>query len=110
MMSEMEKNAQIGELVKQRQDRKIALEHLKLKGDKIAAAYSAFGSAQVRWCVDDATGRGSVLLSNPRLQDREHPRYLLGPTELADHIREVTVAEQALAATSAQLSSLGITD
>jgi hypothetical protein len=110
MMSSMEKNAQIGELVQRRQSQKVTLGHLKLKGDQIAAAYNAFGSAQVRWCVDNATGQGSVFLSNPRVQDREHPQYLLGPTELAEHIREVTAAEQALAATSTQLSSLGITD
>src|ERR1019366_5238749 len=45
MMGEMEKNAQIGELVKQRQSQRVTLEHLRLKGKKIAAAYSAFGYA-----------------------------------------------------------------
>ncbi|HTF67346.1 MAG TPA: hypothetical protein VK638_32170, partial [Edaphobacter sp.] len=79
-------------------------------GDKIAAAYSAFGSAQVRWRVDDATGRVGVFLANPRLQDREHPQHLLGPTELAEHIRELAAAQQALANVKAQLASLGITD
>jgi hypothetical protein len=110
MMSRMEKNAQIGELIQQRQSQKVTLAHLRLKGSKVADAYSAFGAAQVRWRVDDATGRGGVLLADPRLQDREHPQYLLGPTELAAHIREVTVAEQALAKTRDELSGLGITD
>jgi len=33
-MGEMEKNAQIGELVKQRQSQRVTLEHLRLKGKK----------------------------------------------------------------------------
>jgi hypothetical protein len=39
MMSQMEKHAQIGKLITQRQSQKSTLEHLKLKGKKIAAAY-----------------------------------------------------------------------
>jgi hypothetical protein len=110
MMGEMEKNAQIGELVKQRQSQRVTLEHLRLKGKKIAAAYSAFGYAQDRWSVDDATGRGKVFLLHPKSEERDHPQYLFGQGELADHIREVKAAEQALASTIAQLSSLGIAD
>jgi hypothetical protein len=110
MMSNMEKNAQIGELIQQRQGAKIALEHLKLKGSKIAAAYSAFGYTQDRWRTDDAPGRGSVFLLHPKVEEKHHPEYLLGPIELAEYIRETASAEAALASINAQLSSLGITD
>jgi hypothetical protein len=110
MMSDMEKSAQIGDLVQQRQSQRITLEHLRLKGKKIAAAYSAFGHAQDRWSVDDAAGRGGVFLLHSKSEERDHPQYLLGRPELTDYVREVKAAEQALAATSAQLSSLGITD
>ena len=110
MMSSMEKNAQIGELVQQRQSQKVTLEHLRLKGKKIAAAYSAFGYAPDRWSVDNPTGSARVFLLHQKSEERDHPQYLFGQVELADHIREVTAAEQALAATRAQLSSFGITD
>ena len=86
------------------------MEHLKLKGKKIASAYSAFGYAQDRWRVDDATGRGDVFLLYPKGEERDHPQYLLGQAELAVYIREVAAAEQALAFTKAQLLSIGITD
>jgi hypothetical protein len=109
MMGEMEKNAQIGELVQLRQSQKITLEHLKFKGKKIAAAYSAFGQNQDRWGVDDRTER-DVFLTNPRSDEREHPQYLFGRGELVAHLQEVKAAEQALASTIAQLSSLGIAD
>jgi hypothetical protein len=110
MMSDMEKNAQIGELITQRQSQKTTLEHLRLKGKKIADAYSAFGHAQDRWCVDDSTGKGKVFLLLPRGEEHNHPPYLLGQVELAEHIREVKAAEQALGETKARLSNLGITD
>ena len=109
-MSDMEKNAQIGELVLQREAAKIRLEHLKIKGNKIAAAYSTFGSHQGRWRADDATGRGVVFLSDPQKEDRNHEQYLLGQSELADHIRETAAAEVALAKINDQLSSLGISN
>lgn len=110
MMSHMEKSAQIGDLVQQRQSARVSLEHLKLKGNKIAAAYSAFGYGQDRWRVDDVTGRGNVFLLVPKGEERDHPQHLLGHAELADHIRETTAAEVALASINAQLLSLGITD
>ena len=109
MMSAMEKNAQIGELVTQRQEQKVAVEHLKLKGKKVAAAYSAFAHSQERWRVDDTTGTGHVYLLHPQSNEREHPKYLLAQAELAQYIREVAKAEQALAATNAQLTALGVT-
>jgi hypothetical protein len=37
-------------------------------------------------------------------------QYLFGQAELTDHVREVKAAEKELASTTAQLSSLGITD
>jgi hypothetical protein len=109
MMSSMEKNAQIGELVTQRQSQKVTLEHLRLKGKKIAAAYTAFGHAPDRWFVND-TGPGEAFLVIPRGEERDLPQYLLNQVDLANHVREVKAAEQALAATNAQLASLGITD
>ena len=86
-MTEMEQNAQIGELVKQRQAQKIALEHLKLKGKNIADAYSAFAFNRERWMVDDVTGTGAVFLLRPKPEERQHPQYLLGQAELAQYIR-----------------------
>jgi len=110
MMGEMEKNAQIGELVQLRQSQKVALEHLRIKGKKIAAAYGAFGRAQERWAVDETTGRPCAFLSRPSGEERDHPQYLFGQAELAEYIREVKAEEQALASTIMQLSSLGIID
>jgi hypothetical protein len=109
MMSSMEKNAQIGELVQLRQSQKVALGHLRLKGKKISAAYGAFGNAPERWAVDDRTGH-EVFLTNPKSDEREHPQYLLGQSELVVYLQEVKASEQALSSTIAQLSSLGITD
>lgn len=51
-----------------------------------------------------------VFLLHPKDEEYEHPQYLLGEAGLVEHIREVKAAEQALATTTAQLSSLGITD
>jgi hypothetical protein len=110
MMSNMEKNAQIGELVQQRQSARIALEHLKLKGKKIAAAYSAFGSAQDRWRATEDIGSGSVFLLHCKAEETQHPQHLLGQAELAAHIREVAAAETTLANINTQLLNLGITD
>jgi hypothetical protein len=45
----MEKTQQIGELVQRQQEQKRTLAHLNLKGDSIAAAYSAFGVSRDRW-------------------------------------------------------------
>jgi hypothetical protein len=109
MMTRMEKNAQIGELIQQRQDAKTALAHLKVKGDNIASAYSAFGSNQDRWCVD-APAATDVFLRYPKGQESIHPSNLLGRVELTAHVREVVVAEAALASLKARLASLGITD
>jgi hypothetical protein len=110
MMSDMEENAQIGDFISQRQAQKKTLEHLNVKSKRIAAAYSAFAAAQDRWRVDDTTGRGNVFLLHPIGDERNHPQYLLGQSELADHIREIVEAEKALAETQAQLERLGITD
>jgi hypothetical protein len=109
MMSQMEKNAQIGDLVIQRKDAKITLEHLKLKGNKIAAAYSAFGSNQGRWCVE-APAATDVFLRYPKGEESSHPSHLLGRAELTEHVREVVAAEALLTKIKAQLTSLGITD
>jgi len=106
MMSSMETNAQIGDLVKQRQTQKVTLEHLKFMSSKIADAYSAFGHAQDRWCVDDSTEKGNAFLLFPRGDEHSHPQHLLGQAELAEHIREVRAAEQELAKAIAQLSGL----
>jgi hypothetical protein len=108
MMSGMEMNAQIGELVVKRKDATIALEHLKIKGKKIADAYSAFAYGQERWRVDDTSGRGGVFLLHPKGEEYEHPQHLLGQAELADHIRERAAAEATLASINAKLLSLGI--
>jgi hypothetical protein len=110
MMSGMEKSAQIGDLVQQRQGARTALEHLKLKGKKIAAAYSAFGSGQDRWQAHDPSERGGVFLLHPKVEEMYHPQNLLGQAELADHIRETAAAEAARVSIKAQLSNLGITD
>lgn len=83
MMSVMEQNAQIGELVTQRQAQKIALEHLNLKTSKISAAYSGFAYTSDRWCVDGDIEGGTVFLMRPKPEEREYPRYLLNKTELA---------------------------
>jgi hypothetical protein len=109
MMSRMEKNAQIGDLIQQRQDARVALAHLKVKGSSIVDAYRAFGSSQDRWRVDDHSGEGAVFLLNPKEIERSHPRNLLGTAELANHIRELGTAEATLASITAQLVSLGIT-
>ena len=84
------------------------MEHLKLKSKQIAAAYGAFAHAQERWRVDEATGSGGVFLLYPKGDERQHPQFLLGQVELAEHIRETNAAEAALAHTSAQLQALGI--
>jgi hypothetical protein len=110
MMSDMEKTTQIGDLVQQKQGARIALEHLKLKSKKIAAAYSAFGYGQDRWRATEATGNGSVFLLHPKVDETQHPQHLLGQAELAYHIREVAAAEATLASITAQLVSLGIAD
>jgi hypothetical protein len=109
MMSRMEKNAQVGDLVQQRQDARIALEHLKLKGKKIAAAYSVFGSNQDRWCIE-APAATDVFLRYPKGPESDHPSHLLGRAELTEHVREVVAAEAVLANIKAQLASLGIAD
>ena len=108
-MSRMEKNAQVGDLVQQRQDARIALEHLKLKSNKIAAAYSAFGSNQDRWCVE-APAATDVFLRYPKGAESDHPLHLLGRAELTEHVREVIAAEAVLTNIKAQLANLGITD
>lgn len=110
MMSEMEENAQIGELIKVRQAQKIRFEHLLLKSKKVASAYAGFGHAQERWCVDDTTGRANVHLLFPKGEEREYPQYLLGADQLAEHIHEVAEAERQLASTKSQLLALGISD
>jgi len=110
MMSSMEKHAQVGEFVQKRQEAKVALEHLKVKSSKIAAAYSAFGSTPDRWRTDDTHGRGDLFLLLPKGDERQHPEFLLGASQLADHVREVVTAEVALAGIKSQLSALGIND
>jgi hypothetical protein len=109
MMSRMEKNAQIGDLIQQRQDAKKALAHLKVKSDSIASAYSAFGSNQNRWCVE-APAATDVFLRHPEGAERIYPSHLLGRAELTEHVREVVAAEAVLTNIKAQLASLGITD
>ena len=109
MMYRMEKNAQIGELIQQRQDAKIDLAHLKVKSNSIASAHSAFGANQDCWCVD-SPGATEVFLQFPKGLESGHPINLLGRAELTTHVREVVTAEGALAAIKAQLASLGITD
>jgi hypothetical protein len=109
MMSDMEKTTQIGDLVQQRQSARITLEHLKLKSKKIAAAYSAFGSNQGRWCVE-APAATDVFLRLPKGEESSHPSHLLGRAELTEHVREVVAAEAALAKINLQLASLGISD
>jgi hypothetical protein len=106
MMSDMEKSTQIGELVQQRQSAVIALEHLKLKSKKIAAAYSSFAHNQERW---KATESEQVFLLFPKGEEAQHPQYLLGQADLAEHIRETVAAEAALASVNTKLSNLGIT-
>lgn len=111
MMSTMEKNAQIGELVTLRQAQKVEVEQLKIKGQKIATAYNAFGYVVDRWRVDDeGIGAGNVYLLHPKSEERAHPQYLLGQADLAEYIRELTSAERALANTKSQLQSLGINE
>jgi hypothetical protein len=107
MMSRMEKNAQIGELVQQKQDAKTALAHLKVKGSNIADAYRAFGSNQDRWCVE-APAATEVFLRYPNALESGHPSHLLGRAELTEHVREVVAAEAAFTKIKTQLASLGI--
>jgi hypothetical protein len=105
MMSDMEKKAQVGELVLEREVARTNVAHMRAKRNKIAAAYSAFGAQPERWSVDAS---GGVFLSNPKGEDRPHPDNLLGPPDLAGHIREATAAKDALAAVSARLLEFGI--
>jgi hypothetical protein len=109
MMSDMEKNAQIGDLIQQRQDAKTALAHLKVKGNSIASAYSAFGSNQDRWCVE-APAATDVFLRYPKGLESSYPSHLLGRAELTEYVREVVAAEAVLTNIKVQLASLGITD
>jgi hypothetical protein len=109
MMSDMEKNAQIGDLIQQRQDAKKALAHLKVKSDSIASAYSAFGSNQSRWCVESPAPT-EVFLRRPEGRESSYPSFLLGRAELTEHVREVVAAEAVLTNVKVQLANLGSTD
>ena len=110
MMSDMEKTTQIGDLVQQRQSARIGLEHLKLKSKKISAAYSAFAHNQERWKAKDGTESEQVYLAFPKGEEGQHPQFLLGQADLAEHIRETAAAEVTLATIKTQLSHLGIND
>jgi hypothetical protein len=107
-MSDMEKAQQLAELMESRETQRRDLAHLQLKGARIVDAYRAFASKQSRWSVDPSSP-DRVFLSRPEPNERDLPQYLLSQADLAQHVREIAAAEQALTQTTAKLTTLGIT-
>ena len=108
-MSDKEKAQQIGELVLLRKERQQELEHLHIKRDKIARAYSVFGANKERWYMDAGLGStDKVVLRMPAANERELPDYLLSQADLAAFLRELAGAEERLAETNGKLTALGL--